>query len=85
MVSIHVDDALYAKIAEAYERAKGPFVLTRDGYPSFIAIRSSNLEEEAPLSDAEVRMLKKGYDEAQRGETKDAFESLAEIRMAYGL
>lgn len=85
MVSTHVDDALCAKIAEAYERAKCPFVLTREGYPSFIVIRPSDLEEEAPLSDAEIRMLKKGYDEAWRGETKDAFESLAEIRVAYGL
>lgn len=84
MVSIHVDDALYAKIAEAYERASGPFEVACDGKPSFIVMRSSDLEEEAPLSDAEIRILKKGYDEAQRGETKDAFESLAEIRaMAY--
>ncbi len=84
MVSIHVDDALCAKIAEEYERAKGPLVLTREGYPSLIVMRPSYLEEEAPLSDAEIRMQEKGYDEAQRGETKDAFESTAEIRaMSY--
>lgn len=84
MVSIHVDDALYAKIAEEYERAKGTFVFTREGYPSFIVMRSSDLEEEVPLNDAEIRMLKKGHDEAQRGEIVGAFESLPEIRAAYG-
>lgn len=85
MVSMHVDDALCAKIAEEYERAKGLLVLTREGYPSLIIMRPSYLEEEAPLSDAEIRMQEKGYDEAQRGEAKDAFESLAEIRVAYEL
>ena len=79
------DTSMYEGIAEAYENANGPFEVVCDGKPSFIVMRTSDLEEEAPLSEAEIHMLKKGYSEAQRGETRDAFGSLAEIRAAYGL
>lgn len=85
MVSIHVDDALYAKIAEAYERAKGPFVLTREGYPSPIIMRPSDLEEEAPLSDAGKASLLAGYKEYLNGDVVEAHEVISEIRNKYGL
>ena len=80
-----VKASTYDDIARAYENANGPFEMSIDGKPSFIVMRASDLEEEAPLSDAEIQILKRGYEEAVRGETRDAFESLAEIRAAYGL
>lgn len=84
-MTLIANTSMYEGIAEVYENANGPFEVVRDGKPSFIVMRTSDLEEEPPLSEAEIRMLKKGYGEAQRGETRDAFESLAEIRAAYGL
>lgn len=48
-------------------------------------MHASDLEEEAPLSDAETQMLKRSYEEVVRGETRDAFESLAEIRARFGI
>lgn len=68
-----------------YAEAQGPFTAEKIGAPDFVIMRTSGLEEEAPMSDAELRILDKGYVEARQGKTRDAFEWLAEIRIAYGL
>ncbi len=48
---------------------------------------SADYEEycEPPLTDAEIRSLKQGYDEAMRGEFRNAREMLAEIRAKHGI
>ena len=40
---------------------------------------------EPPLSDAEIRSLRQGYDEAMRDELYDARKMLAEIRAEHGI
>lgn len=69
-----------------YAEARGPFTAEKVGAPDFIIMRTSDLDElESDLTEDELRVLDKGYAEAQQGKTRDAFESLAEIRAAYGL
>ncbi len=65
-----------------YAEARGPFTAARIGASEFVIMRISDLEEEEPLSDAELRILDKGYVEAQQSKTRDALESLAEIQVA---
>lgn len=84
MVTMHVDKETYRLLEEAYERANGPLLLTKEGCPGFIIMRTSD-HEEAPLTDDEMVVLRKGYEAARRGEVMDARESIAEIRVAYGL
>ena len=67
-----------------YAEAQGPFTAEKIGAPEFVIMRTSDYGEE-PLTEDQFRVLDKGYAEAQQGRTKDAFESLAEIRAAYGL
>lgn len=58
---------------------------------SEVRLAAANLRQkihegcEAPLSDAEIRSLKQGYDEAMRGELYGAREMLAEIRAGHGI
>lgn len=67
-----------------YAEAQGPFTAEKVGAPDFIIMRTSDLDElETDLTEDELRILDKGYTEAQQGKTRDAFESLAEIRDAY--
>lgn len=80
-----VKESTFDDIAEAYARANGPFEIAKDGQPSFVIMCTSDLEEEEPLSGAQLQQLEKDYIQSQQGETSDAFESLAEIRAAYGL
>ncbi|WP_273384071.1 hypothetical protein [Enorma phocaeensis] len=79
------DALMYEGIAEAYESANGPFEVACDGKPGFIVMRTSDLEEEEPLSDAEKTSLLAGYKDYLDGNVVDAHELISEIRGKYGL
>ena len=80
-----VSESTKADLLSAYEAARGAFIVRFDGHEDFIVMRVSDLESEEPLSEAQLEQLEKDYAQAQHGETRDAFESLAEIRATCGL
>ena len=79
-----VAESTRADLRNAYAEAQGPFTVS-DEQGDFIVMRASDYDGEPPLTEGEIRVLEKGYAQALRGETRDAFESLAEIRAIYGL
>lgn len=87
MAPLVLERSAREQLADAYAQAKGPFSVSIDGQQDFVVMSTSDFEGycEPPLSDAEIRSLKQGYDEAMRGELYDAQEMLAEIRAEYGI
>ena len=87
MAPLVLERSAREQLADAYAQAGGPFPVSIDNQPDYVVMSTSDFEAycEPPLSDAEIRSLKQGYDEAMRGELYDAREMLAEIRAEYGI
>lgn len=81
-----VSESTKFDLCDAYEAARGPFTVSVEGQEGFIVMRPSDFDGFEPdLTEDELCVLERGYAEALRGEARDAFESLAEIRAKYGL
>lgn len=87
MAPLVLERSAREQLANAYAQAKGPFPVSIDEQSDFVVMSTSDFEEycEPALSDAEIRSLRQGYDEAVRGELYDARKMLAEIRAEYGI
>lgn len=76
-----------AKFSELVETAPGPVTVTKNGYSKFVVMRSEDydqLEGERAKVSLLSRMTLAEHERAE-GESRDAFESLADIRKRYGL
>lgn len=76
-----------AKFSALVESASGPVTVTKNGYSKFVVMRSEDydqLEEERAKLSLVTRMALAEHERAE-GESRDAFDSLADIRKRYGL
>ena len=80
-----VKESTINDIVKAYERARGPFEIVRDGGDVFIVMRASDMSEEASMSPADIASLRTGYAEVQRGEILDFDDAISRIELRYGL
>ena len=87
MAPLVLEKTAQEQLAAAYAQAQGPFPVSIEGQQDFVMMSAADFEEycEPPLSDEEIRLLKQGYDEAMQGELLDARQTLAEIRLKYGI
>lgn len=86
MVSAQVDEKVYEEVFEAGARVGGSFEFMREGCPSFIIIRSSDLglAQDAPGS-AEVASVYNDMADFERGDYIDAREFSNRFHERYGL
>ncbi|WP_418722940.1 hypothetical protein [Enorma sp.] len=82
MVSIHVDETLYEEFAEAYEQAKDPYLVTKEGCPSFIVMNVSDLVdlENAEPTQSGVASVRSGMADFEWSDYVDARALSREIR-----
>lgn len=87
MAPLVLEKTAQEQLADAYAQAGGPFPVSIDGQQDFVMMSTSDFEQycEAPLSDDEIRLLRRGYEEAMRGELLDARSVLEEIRARHGI
>lgn len=79
-----VAESTKVDLLNAYEVAQGPFTVS-DEQGDFIVMRTSDLDGEPPLSDAEKANLLAGYDDYLNGRVVDARELIASMRSKHGL